>query len=120
MRKEEYPPRIKKAMRSIVGIAKEAKMRKALDELFADFQEWKAGSIDSFELSDRIHKFHNGPNREIYVRYTSRLDLRFLIQYALDEKLIHEIDVPDEVRPYLDQSRPSMRFPSGLNHEAHD
>ena len=65
MQKDELPPRIKKAMRSLVGLAREMELKRALEEVHADFQNWKAGGIDSFELSDRIHKFHDGPNREI-------------------------------------------------------
>jgi hypothetical protein len=102
MEKEELPRSIKKAMRSLAGLAHEAELGNALEDLNGDFQAWKSGGIDSFELSDRIHKFHDGPNREIYLRYTSGLDLRFLVRYALDEGLIQKAAVPKEVWPYLE------------------
>jgi hypothetical protein len=103
---ENNPPKtIQKALRYLAGVAYEAELGRALEELFGDFQKWKAGAIDPFELSDRIHQFHDGPSRKIYVRYTSRLDPRFLVEYALDEGLIAETAVPREVWPYL------RRFP---------
>lgn len=89
-------------MCSLVALAHEVELGKALEDLYGEFQAWKSGGIDSFELSDRVHTFHDGPNREVYLRYTSRLDLRFLIQYALDEGLIQKAAVPKEVWPYLE------------------
>lgn len=102
MEEKDIPKSIKKTMRSLVGLAHEAELGKALEDLFGDFQAWKSGAIDSFELSDRIHKFHDGPNREIYLRYASRFDLRFLVHYALKEGLLQKAAVPNELRPYLE------------------
>jgi hypothetical protein len=102
MEERDLPKAIKKTMRLLVGLAHEVELGKALEDLFGEFQTWKSGAIDSFELSDRIHKFHDGPNREIYLRYASRLDLRFLVHYALEEGLIQKAAVPKELWPYLD------------------
>ncbi len=104
MEERELPKSIKKALRSLVGLAHESELGRALEELFGDFRRWKSGEIDSFELSDRIHAFHDGANREIYLRYTSRLDLRFLVQHALEEGLVEKVAVPKEVWPYLKES----------------
>ena len=68
MQQNELPKAIKRAMRSLVALAHEAELGRALEELYSDFQRWKAGGIDSFELSDRIHKLHEGPNRKARVR----------------------------------------------------
>ena len=89
-------------MRSLVGLAHETELGRALEVLYGDFQKWKSGEIDSFELSDRIHRFHYGANREIYLRYTGRLDHRFLIQCALEEGVMQKTDIPKEVWPYLE------------------
>ena len=102
MKESELPKAIKRAMRSLVGLAHEAELRRALEEAYRDFQEWKSGRIDSFELADRIHKFHDGPNRDIYLRYTSRLDPRFLLQHALKEGTIEKRAVPKEIWAYLE------------------
>lgn len=104
---EKNPPNtIKKAMRYLAGLAHEAERARALEGLF---QGWKSGEMDSFELSDPIHAFHNGPSRKIYLRYTG-LDSPLLVECALANGLIPEAAVPKEVRPYLkrfpDLSRP--------------
>ncbi len=109
MREHELPKPIKKALRSLCHLAHEAELRRALEELSKDFALWKAAKIDSFALSDRIHKFHNGPNREIYLRYTSGLDLCFLVGHAVHEGLITRDSVPKEVFPYLENSLSFLR-----------
>lgn len=60
---------IRRKLREFAGLAHEAELRQELGHLAAQFDEWRAGCLDSFELSDRIHEFHNGPSREIYNRY---------------------------------------------------
>jgi hypothetical protein len=102
MQQSELPKAIKRAMRALVGIAHETELKRALEELYGSFQEWKSGEIDSIELSDEIHNFHNGPNRDIYLRYASKLNLRFLVRQALAEGTLQEAAVPKEVWPYLE------------------
>ncbi len=65
MLNRELPKPIKRAMRSLCGLAHETELRQALNDLSREFDRWKDVRIDSFELADRIHKFHHGPNREI-------------------------------------------------------
>ena len=105
MLNQELPKPIKRAMRSLCGLAHEAELRQALDDLSREFDRWKTARIDSFELADRIHKFHHGTNGEIYVRYTSRLHLPFLVRRAIDEGLIERGSIPKEVLPYLEDTR---------------
>jgi hypothetical protein len=105
MLNRDLPKPIKRAMRSLCGLAHEAELRQALNELSQEFDRWKASQIDSLELADRIHKFHHGSNREIYVRYTSHLPLPFLVRRAIDEGLIQRGSLPKEVLPYLENTR---------------
>jgi len=56
-------------------------------------------------MADRIHEFHDGPNREIYKRFTysGSADLPMLAASAIATGLIGEKEVPTEVLPYLDR-----------------
>jgi hypothetical protein len=101
MQQDELPKTVKKAMRSLVALAHEAELRRALEEVYGNFQEWKSGRIDSFELADRIHEFHDGPNRDVYLRYASKLDYRWLVGHALENGLIEKTAVAREIWPYL-------------------
>ena len=101
MRNTDLPKATKKIFRSLVGQAHEQELRGALTDLGQCFDRWQAGEIDSFELSDRIHEFHNGLNREIWLRYNSRLDLDFLVERALQEGLLELKSIPAEILPYI-------------------
>jgi len=46
-------------------------LARELGALEADFARWRRGEIDVHELSDKIHAFHNGPARRLYLDYTS-------------------------------------------------
>ena len=46
-------------------------MRRALLPLAVAFKRWEHGGLDSGELSDLIHRFHQGPAREIFLRYNA-------------------------------------------------
>jgi len=105
MLNRELSKPIKRTMRSLCGLAHEAELRQALNELNREFGRWKAAQIDSFELADCIHKFHQGPNREICVCYTSGLPLPFLVRRAIDEGLIQRDSVPKDVLPYLENAQ---------------
>ena len=59
--------KLRKEIRSLAGKAYERLLNKALRELDVDFTKWRAGKIDPWELSDRIHKFHDGISRRLYV-----------------------------------------------------
>ncbi len=58
-------------LRKLAGTAWEAELCAALKELRGDFQRWEAKFINAFELTDKIHEFHNGISRELYKRYTA-------------------------------------------------
>jgi hypothetical protein len=58
-------------LRSLAEEAWDTELRDALTELFEDFGKWADDGMSAFELSDKIHEFHNGISRELYVRYTT-------------------------------------------------
>ena len=58
------------------------------------------GEVASFELSDLIHAFHQGPSRDLFVRYTSRPHDP-AVTYAIATGIIDRRDVPDELLEHL-------------------
>jgi hypothetical protein len=68
---EESPKRIKRQVREWAGIAHDRDLRKALGELRTEFARWEDGEIDSFELNERVHRFHENTSREIWKRYAT-------------------------------------------------
>jgi hypothetical protein len=63
----DTPKRIKRVLREYAGAAHEEELRRVLG---------------SGELSEIIHRFHQGPARDLYVRYdTDRLEMA--VAYAI-------------------------------------
>jgi hypothetical protein len=92
----EPPPKITKAERSLLRqLAHEAwkaELDDKLEQLFEDFSRWTEDGMSAFELSEKIHDFHNGASRELYGRYTG-LDpavtvARAIAMGILDDKVL--------------------------------
>jgi hypothetical protein len=58
------------ALRELANEAWESELHDALEELFEDFCRWADDGYSSFELTERIHEFHDEISRELYKRYT--------------------------------------------------
>lgn len=58
-------------LRELAEEAWNAELNEALLALYEEFGKWADDAISSFELSDRIHQFHDGTARELYGRYTN-------------------------------------------------
>ncbi len=61
----------RKELRRLAGLAYERDLAKALELLEEYFKQWKEGKITAFELSDFIHKYHNGMARDLWSFYTN-------------------------------------------------
>jgi hypothetical protein len=57
-------------LRQLAQVAWEAELDDKLERLFEDFSRWADDGMSAFELSEKIHQFHNGTSRELYGRYT--------------------------------------------------
>jgi hypothetical protein len=100
----ELPKPIKRVLRDLADRAHEVALRNALSDLGNDFDLWRQGDIDSFELAHRIHRFHQGPDRQIHLRYTRSVDLPYLIVQSVREGLIDRDSIPQDAMPYLESA----------------
>ncbi len=102
MTPREIPKPIKRKLRELVGRAYEAALRKALSKLRDDFEAWRRGDIDSFELEARIHRFHDGEAREIYNEFNyTTATLPAHAARAIATGLVDASTVPEDVLQYL-------------------
>ena len=67
---KEYPKRIKRQLRELASLAHEREMRIHLEKLAEAFSQWQSGDLGTWPLVELIHEFHDGPNRQLFVRYT--------------------------------------------------
>jgi hypothetical protein len=58
-------------LRELADQAYEEELRRALTPLAEAFERWRARTASSFEISDLIHEFHQGPSRRIWGTYNA-------------------------------------------------
>ena len=67
---DPIPKHVKRAIRELAGRAYEIELGRELTTLEGEFTRWRRGEITAFDLSEAIHRFHQGPARELYLTYT--------------------------------------------------
>lgn len=95
-----WSKRQRRELRILQGVAWERQLEDALRELHSDFETWDRGEISGFELSDRVHNFHNGRSRELYNMYSGSLD-HFLIELDVARGIIDEAELSDDLLDLL-------------------
>lgn len=88
--------RIRRLLREFAAVAEEAELRRALLPLADAFKRWERGELDSFALKELIHQFHQGPARDIYLRY-DRSRLEPSVARAIVSSVVDRAAVPAEV-----------------------
>ena len=96
----DYPKRLKRQFRELAAAAHERAVRAQLEELMAAFQQWHAGKLGTWELTDLIHRFHDGAARDLFVFYT-RAQPNMAVAHAIATGVLQEAEVPAEVRQAL-------------------
>jgi hypothetical protein len=99
----EIPKRLKRLLRTCAGEAHEEELRRALEPLAEAFDRWKRGDIASSELSDLIHKFHQGPPRELFVKYNTN-HLEAPVAHAIVTGVLDKNKIPLELLEHLTAS----------------
>ncbi|MCL7489601.1 MAG: hypothetical protein M8357_15655 [Desulfobulbaceae bacterium] len=96
----------KKRLKQLTAIAHGRELTAALKELRPSFGDWQDGEIDSFELNDRIHTFHQETSREIWKRYIPGTPSGMQVARALALGFLTEEEVGQELveklRPLVD------------------
>lgn len=67
-----------------------------LSKVEEDFARWRRGEIDPFELSDRIHRFHDGISRDLYVTYRD-LPPHHSVARAVAYGILERAEIPPEI-----------------------
>jgi len=90
----------RRELRELQDLAWERELEEALQSLCKDFKRWEGGEITVFELSDRIHEFHNGRSRELYNMYSGSLN-NWWIGNTVAMGVIDESELSDDLRDVL-------------------
>jgi len=108
----KQPAAIKRLLSEQCDKAHKAELDKAMEELHGHLADWKAGKIDSFELSDIVHHIHDGVIRNLYTQYSVMpLDEPWLVSLAISKGILRESEVPAELASYLKEDIAKLRVP---------
>ncbi len=97
---KEVSKAVKRGLRQLGAVAYEEELRRALLPLADVFEAWKAGRVASGDLVEAIHAFHQGPARELHLRYDRHL-LPASVAQAVARGILKKEQVPPEVLAHL-------------------
>ena len=92
----KFTKRERALLRHLATRAWEFELEEELESLFEDFGRWADKSMSCFDLSDKIHEFHNGTSRELYGRYTG-LEPAIAVSRAVALGILSEAEVGAEL-----------------------
>jgi len=107
----DLPRHLKRLLRQHAGLAYEEELRRALLPLADDFDRWRGGAVDSGELAERIHAFHQGPAREIWKVY-NHASPNLSVASAISRGILPRENVQPEL---LDVLGPELAFYRSLD-----
>ena len=87
----------------LMALARERELAGELGKLENCFGDWRAGRLGTFELNDRIHVYHDGVSRELWVRYV-RGKPHQSVAYAVAKGVLTRDEVPSHVLSELSSS----------------
>jgi len=96
----DTPKRIRRLLREHAGSAHEEDLRRALVPVGEAFKRWERGELGSAELSDIIHRFHQGPARELLDRYNNPYR-ELAVAHAITVGVLDRQTIPAELLDHL-------------------
>ena len=92
----DFTKKQKAEIRKLQGLAWKRELEEELGSLESNFEAWRNSEIDAFDLSDLIHKFHDGESRQLYKYYTYR-NSPYAVPSAIAKSIISESEVSKEL-----------------------
>jgi len=108
---------VRRRLRELAGEAHDLELGAHLDELFAHFQAWKRGEVSAGELNDRVHDYHQGPNRDVF-RHHSALKPDEIVARAIALGTLEEEGIEERILEILSPLIESFRHLLALRPEA--
>jgi hypothetical protein len=98
---KEIPKAMKKALGRLANEAYEIELGRALAGLREEFDRWERGEIAAFDLEAAIHRFHQGPARDLFKRYHDNGIQKVVVAGAIADGILDRTKVALEVLEFL-------------------
>jgi len=93
---ENLTKKIKQELRYLDGVAYERNLDLELAKLHTQFLRWEEKQISGFELNELIHKYHQGPARDLYFTYQGTSMNSIRVARAIVDSIIAPSEVSEE------------------------
>ena len=107
----EYSKTEKRALRLLLAEAHKRELTRALERLYHEFRHWESGDIDSLELNERIHHYHQHEARAIWSRYNVAPPSLMIVADAVQSGLMTLEEVPDALREQVAKALRALSEP---------
>lgn len=108
VRPDEMPKELKREIRRLAHQAHEVALAAELAQLEGVFAQWRAGKSDAFAVAHELHRFNDGPARQLWLSYNTNSIrvLGVLAAEALADGLLAGVEMSVEARAYLESLLP--------------
>ena len=106
----------RKVAKDALNKAYERELSNELNNLYQAFKLWDHNEIDSWELSDRIHRFHDGPSKDLF-KFYNHVDKKVALAKALSTGVLKKDEVPYELQESM---QPLIHFFRDELNSSHD
>jgi hypothetical protein len=93
----------KKHLQALSDRCYELEMSEALNALFDDFQNWKDGGIDVWDLNERIHQHHDGTARRLYKFYEVFRNPQNAVARGVFKGILKMDDIQKDCHPFVER-----------------
>lgn len=90
----------RRRIRELAGIAYDRELSRELTTLEGEFARWRNGAIGAHDLDEKIHEFHQGPNRQLFTSYTGSA-IELAVAAAIANGIISEAEAGPEMLEIL-------------------
>ena len=101
-----YASHVKKQKRHLKELSErcyELEMSEALNKLFDDFQKWKKGEINVWDLNQNIHIHHDTTARNLYKFYEMVRSPENAVARGVSRGIIKMDDIQKDCHPFVER-----------------
>lgn len=113
MKDEEFSKAENRQLRELSGVAHEAEAREMIGRLDASFTEWRERRIDSFDLLELIHRFHQDDARDLWSTH-QYMTPATCVARALVHGWLSPETIPEALRERIDRRVALQRELEGM------
>src|SRR5580704_2363069 len=106
----EFTKEEKRLLRELMGYLYELELIEATRELSKDVKAWENNEINVWELNERIHNYHDGISKNLYLKYTiTNIEhIEMLIRFEVSEGEIKIENLPTKFSLIIEKIKLSL------------